>query len=50
MIGETTRRGEFVRWLVDGSGSRPIPGLQPGEIPLAWTQDGIDLFIVEGLR
>ena len=41
MIGETTNRGEFVRWLVDGSGSRPIPGLQPGEIPLAWTQDGI---------
>ena len=41
MIGQTTVRGTYVRYALDGSGPKPIPGLLPGELPTAWTREGI---------
>lgn len=34
-------------WPIDGSGMRPIPGLQPGFVPLDWTADGGSLYLIE---
>jgi Tol biopolymer transport system component len=39
--------GSFGLWPLDGSGMRPIPGLQPGFAPLGWTSDGSSLYVVE---
>jgi dipeptidyl aminopeptidase/acylaminoacyl peptidase len=30
---------------VDGGEARPIPGMQPGEIPIAWGADGLSLLV-----
>jgi Tol biopolymer transport system component len=33
---------------LDGSGSRPIPGTEPGDIPLRWSAGGRYLFVCRG--
>jgi len=40
MIGTTTTRGQYARYALEGGDARPIRGMQPGETPIAWTQDG----------
>jgi hypothetical protein len=37
--------GTFARWPVDDGQPLPIPGLNAGEVPLAWTDDGAALFV-----
>ena len=37
--------GAFSRWPVDGGAPLPIAGLQSGEIPLVWSDDGSALYV-----
>ena len=39
--------GSHGLWPVDGSGMRPIPGLQPGFSPKGWTPDGGSLYLTQ---
>jgi Tol biopolymer transport system component len=32
-------------WSIDGSAIQPIPGLQPGYIPIGWTRDGGSIYL-----
>jgi Tol biopolymer transport system component len=35
----------FALYALDGSGSRPIPGLEPGDVPSTFTADGSSLYV-----
>jgi Tol biopolymer transport system component len=35
----------FALYALDGSGSRPIPGLEPGDVPSTFTADGGSLYV-----
>jgi eukaryotic-like serine/threonine-protein kinase len=35
----------FALYALDGSGSHPIPGLEPGEVPSAFAADGSSLYV-----
>jgi Tol biopolymer transport system component len=41
----TNPDGSFAFSPLDGSGIRPIPGLQPGFAPVGWTPDGSFLYV-----
>jgi Tol biopolymer transport system component len=38
--------GQFMRCPVDGGDPIPIPGMQPDDLPVTWTEDGAALFVV----
>jgi eukaryotic-like serine/threonine-protein kinase len=37
--------GKALRWPVDGGAPLPIPGIEPGDLPLTWTADGAALYV-----
>jgi Tol biopolymer transport system component len=39
--------GKYGLWPLDGSGLRPIPGLQPGFVPVGWTPDGSSVYLFQ---
>jgi eukaryotic-like serine/threonine-protein kinase len=41
--------GRIARYPLDGSAPEPVTGLQPDEIPTAWTTDGRALLVAHGL-
>ncbi len=40
--------GRIARYPLDGSAPEPVTGLQPDEIPIAWTPDGRALLVAHG--
>jgi hypothetical protein len=45
MIGQTTTRGQYTRYPLDGGEPRTIRGLQAAEYPIAWSRDGRSILI-----
>jgi len=35
----------ILRWPVDGGPPLPVPGLLPGDVPVAWSDDGAAIFV-----
>ena len=43
---DQTPDGRYYISPIDGTDSRPIPGLEPGEVPLQWSSDGDALYLL----
>jgi Tol biopolymer transport system component len=47
-VSGTGEDGRYVLFPVDGSAPRPLPGLEPGDVPLQWSSDRKTLYVRNG--